>query len=118
MKKKMIMLCVLAMVVLVVLTAYMKRDAIFQRGNPVPYLIAVSQISEDNPFVEVDDSVGIYISKRGKCPELFAYFQDQLNAEFVEQAGSGYVFTDGTENYVISSEIYWGNYTVWTLPLS
>lgn len=37
--------------------------------------------------------------------------------EFVEQAGSSYLFTDGSrKNEVASSEVYWGRYTVWVLP--
>ena len=58
----------------------------------------------------------IYIAKREECPELFSYFMNEINGEFVEQAGSGYLFTDGVSNYVISSEVYWGKFKVWTLP--
>ena len=41
---------------------------------------------------------------------------NEINGEFVEQAGSGYLFTDGVSNYVISSEVYWGKFKVWILP--
>jgi len=106
----------IALVFLVVVSLW--SPAIFQRGNPIPYLIAATKISNENPYIQVDvDSVGtIYISKRGDCPALFEYVEDSRNVEFVEQAGSGYIFSNGIDNLVISSEIYWGQYTVWYVP--
>lgn len=89
-------------------------DAIFQKGNPIPYLIAASKISDENPYVEVEENT--VISKRGECPELFEYFEKSMGVPYTEQAGSGHIFTDGMRTYTISSEIYWGRYTVWTLP--
>ena len=94
-----------------------KYDAIFQRGNPLPYLTAAIQISDETSFVEVGEGEGIFISKRGECPELLEYVQDTKGVEFVEQAGSGYLFSDGNENLTVSSEIYWGGYTVWSVPI-
>ena len=115
-KKRIITICVVALVILTASAFYLNRAVIFQRGNPIPYLISAVQISEKNPYVAVDETKGIYISKRGECPELFEYFSKQTGMEFVEQAGSEYLFTDGDRNDVISSEVYWGRYTVWTLP--
>ena len=116
-KNRIITFCAVALIILCVLFLYGQRRAIFQRGNPIPYLRAASQLSEEHPYVAVDEARGIYISTRGEYLELFEFFQDELDVEFVEQAGSGYIFSNGTKNYVISSEVYWGHYTVWTLPL-
>ena len=116
-KNSIITFCAVALIILCVLFLYGQRRAIFQRGNPILYLRAAAQLSEDQPFVAVDEARGFYISKRGECPELFEFFQDELDVQFIEQAGSGYIFSDGTKNYVISSEVYWGRYTVWSLPL-
>lgn len=115
-KKRIITICAVALVILTASAFYLNRAAIFQRGNPIPYLISAVQISEKNPYVAVDETKGIYISKRGECPELFDYFSEKTGMEFVEQAGSGYLFTDGERNDVISSEVYWRRYTVWTIP--
>lgn len=115
-KKRIITICAVVLVILAVSAFYLNRAAIFQRGNPIPYLTSAIQISEKNPYVAVDETKGIYISKRGECPELFDYFCEKTGMEFVEQAGSGYLFTDGDRNDVISSEAYWGRYTVWTIP--
>ena len=115
-KKRIITICAVVLMILAASAFYLNRAAIFQRGNPIPYLISAIQISESNPYVAVDETKGIYISKRGECPELFDFFCEQTGMEFVEQAGSGYQFTDGDRNDVISSEVYWGRYTVWTIP--
>lgn len=115
-RKSIIMICAILLVILTASAFYLNRAAIFQCGNPIPYLISAVQISDKNPYVAVDETKGIYISKRGECPELFEYFCEQTGMKFVEQAGSGYLFTDGDRTDVISSEVYWGRYTVWTLP--
>ena len=117
MKKKKLWIAILvAFVVLVSSVVYLNRAVIFQRGNPIPYLTAAARISEKNPYVAVDEAKGIYISKRGECPELLEYYQEKTGMEFVEQAGNSYLFTDGSRNEVASSEVYWGRYTVWVLP--
>ena len=56
---------------------YLNRAVIFQRGNPIPYLTAAARISEKNPYVAVDEAKGVYISKRGECPELLEYYQEK-----------------------------------------
>ena len=116
-RNRIIIICAFAMLILCFVVLYSQRRAVFQRGNPIPYLWAAAQLSEDQPFVAVDEARGFSISKRGECPELCEFFQDELDVQFIEQAGSGYIFSDGTKNYVISSEVYWGRYTVWSLPL-
>ncbi len=89
------------------LFAYLKWDAIFQRGNPIPYLKAMAQISDDNTYIEVEGKDNVYISRNGECPEMFHYYEETYDLEYVEQAGSGYLFTNGTDNFVISSEVYY-----------
>lgn len=89
---------------------------IFQCGNPIPYLIASTHISEESPYVEVGNNSGIYISKRGECSELFDFIKNSRNVEFVEQIGSAYLFSNGLDNLTISSEIYLKYFTVWKVP--
>ena len=115
MKKRILLICIVLLLLCAALI-YTNRAVIFQRGNPLPYLAAALRITEEIPYAVVDAENGIYLSRRGECPELFAFFREETGADFLEQAGSGYLFSDGTNRYVISSEIYWGRYTVWTLP--
>lgn len=90
--------------------------AIFQRGNPIPYLVAAGKIGEGRPFAQVGSGAGIYISMRGECPELIAFVEADRNVAFVEQMGSAYLFSNGVSQLVVASEIYWGKYTVWQVP--
>ena len=123
----------LAAALLVVALAFcLWWPVIFQRGNPIPYLLAISQLSEKRPYVEVefDPPVWnntIYISKRGDCPELFSAIEKYNHVTFEEQAGSSWIFrinswgdrfvADGRETLVVSSEIYWRYFTVWQVPV-
>lgn len=117
MKKKVAIICAVIFVFLAAVF-YLKWDAIFQRGNPIPYLVAAAHLSEENPYVIVDEAHGIYISKRGDKDALFQMIQDTHGVELKDQLGSSYLFSDGENNYTVSSEIYWGRFTVWTLPKS
>lgn len=111
-KRKIITLCTVILTTLVALLLYLNRAAIFQRGNPIPYLTAAIRLSETNPYVAVDEENRIYISKRGKKEALFQMIQDTCGVEYMDQLGSGYLFSDGEKSYIVSSEIYWGRFTV------
>ena len=115
MKKKVFATCAVIIVILVAVV-FLKKDAIFQRGNPIPYLTAVVHLSETNPYVAVDEENGIYLSKRGDKEALFLMIQDTYGVELKDQLGSSYLFSDGENTYTVSSEIYWDKFTVWTLP--
>ncbi|MBQ3126455.1 MAG: helix-turn-helix transcriptional regulator [Clostridia bacterium] len=90
--------------------------AIFQRGNPLPYLAAAVRLSDSHPYAAVDGAPGVYIARRGDCPALFAMIEEKWDAKLIDQAGSGYMFSNGAATFTVSSEIYWGRFTVWTLP--
>lgn len=115
---KKVRICILFAIAVCILLACVivhKWDAIFQRGNPIPYLAAAVRLSDENPFEAVENMEGIYITRRGEKQDLFRMIQDTYDAEFKDQIGSGYLFSDGEKNYIVGSEIYWGRFTVWTL---
>lgn len=93
-----------------------KWDAIFQCGNPVPYLSAMVKLSDENTFEAVPGVDGVYVTRQGDKQRLFQMVCDTYSVELKDQLGSGYLFSDGEKNYTVGSEIYWGRYTVWTLP--
>ena len=105
-----------AILILASALLFFKWDAIFQRGNPIPYLAAMVRLSDNNTFEAVADSDDTYITKRGEKQDLFQMIQDNYHLEFKDQIGSSYLFSDGEKNYTVGSEIYWGRFTVWTLP--
>lgn len=102
---------VIIVVLLLVLGLYNKT--IFQRGNPIPYLLASTRIGVETPYVEVGNNSGIYISKRGHCPQFFEFIEKSEKVEFVEQGGSSYLFANGDNSLTVSSENYWKWFTVW-----
>lgn len=88
--------------------------AIFQRGYPIPYIKAMIKISDKTPLIKVKE--GVYITKRGEKQAVIDHIKEKYDAELVEQAGNGYIFSNGIDKLVVSSEIYWRNYTVWSIP--
>ena len=91
---------------------------IFQRGNPIPYLIASTKLNTETPYAQVKQtgSETVYITKRGVGEELLQLFAENTGAELQEQLGGTYIFSDGESEWMIESEIYWRNYTVWEIP--
>ena len=115
MKKKSILILCAVMGILMVLFAVLKWDVVFQRGNPLPYLVAAIKLSDENTFATVRGVEDTYITKRGDKQELFQMIQETYRVEYKDQLGSSYLFSDGEKNYMVDSEIYWGRFTVWTL---
>lgn len=113
-KKAVIILCSVIIVILASLAA-LKWDAIFQRGNPIPYLAAAIKLSDNNTYVAVTGAKDVYITKRGEKGDLFQMIENTYGVEYKDQLGSSYLFSDGEKNYTVGSEIYWGRFTVWTL---
>ena len=106
-------LCLLALAIVMKLWG----PVIFQRGNPIPYLVAAVRLSEERPYVLVEEgAVDVYITRRGRCPELFEWIENSRQVIFVEQAGSGWLFSNGVDSLCVTSEIYWRYFTVWQLP--
>lgn len=113
-KKAVIILCSVIIVILASLAA-LKWDAIFQRGNPIPYLAAAIKLSDNNTYVAVTGAKDVYITKRGEKGDLFQMIENTYGVEYKDQLGSSYLFSDGEKNYTVGSEIYWGRFTVWIL---
>ena len=119
-KRKLVVISVVTVVILLIWIVNLWSPVIFQRGNPIPYLAAAMDIDTENPYVkvDVDDTNSIYISLRedGECEVLFHDVAYSRGFEFLEQTGSGYIFSDGKNRLVISSETYLGKFIVWKVP--
>lgn len=114
-KKTVIILSVTACLSLLLWVFNFFSPVIFQRGNPIPYISAAMKINEDSRYVQVDvdDTYDVYISVRGDKESLFYDLAYSKGMEFIEQAGSSYIFSDGTNRLIISSEVYLSCFTVW-----
>ena len=114
-KKTVIILSVIAGLSLLLWVFNFFSPVIFQRGNPIPYISAAMKIDKDSRYVQVnvDDTYDVYISVRGDKESLFYDLAYSKGMEFVEQAGSSYIFSDGKNRLIISSEVYLSCFTVW-----
>lgn len=120
--KRMVAKTVVAVLLCIILVCgvgiYLYKDVIFQRGNPIPYVMKAIFLNEEEPYKKVFADKEIYISK-GR--EHFAKVQDSLirlvenkyDATFVEQAGSGYIFKSEDKTIIMSTEVYLKYYNVW-----
>ena len=93
-------------------------DAIFQRGNPIPYLLAAVQLDEDTPYALVDETekFSVYITERDAQEKMIAAIEASTESRFLEQGGRGFFFENMKEHFVVVNEVYWGRYLVWNVP--
>ena len=93
-------------------------DAIFQRGNPIPYLLAAVQLDEDTPYALVDETekFSVYITERDAQEKMIAAIEASTESRFLEQGGRGFFFENVKEHFVVVNEVYWGRYLVWNVP--
>lgn len=101
---------------------YFNQKAIFQRGNFFPYLISAAKLNEENPYALVKASDKLpshhtYISHRNSSEKFIDFIENEFDAQFTEQAGSAYIFSADSFSFSISSEIYWGKYILWDIPV-
>ena len=114
--QKVIGLCAAVILLVLASVTYLKWDAIFQRGNPLPYLAAMIKLSGEKPYEAVVNMDGVYVTRRDEKEGLFQMIQETYDVKYQDQLGSSYLFSDGAEIHMVGSEIYWGQFTVWTLP--
>ena len=112
-----LLLAAVAALLAAVLVLDLWGPAIFQRGNPIPYLTAALRLTTQ-PYARVEERspYDIYITRDHDCPELFEKIQRERGVTFVEQMGSAFRFTNGTDSLTVSSEIYWRYFVVWQVP--
>ena len=106
-KTKIYAFCAIAVFFLFTSIITSKWNAIFQRGNPIPYLAAAVKLSDENTFEEVENMEGIYITKRGEKQDLFQMVQNTYDVEYKDQLGSAHLFSDG-EKTILSVQKYTG----------
>jgi len=87
--------------------------SIFQRGNPVPYIIKMFKLNNRNHYQKVFADKDIYITKRRDFSELQKYIENTYDVKFDEQMGGGYLFVSDKVHIIVISTIYWRYYTVW-----
>lgn len=117
-RAKVTIACAVACVAVLICVVSLWAPVVFQRGNPIPYLLAAADVDEGTPYVRVNvnDSAEVYIARRGICEELLAFVAEKTGFVFQEQAGGAFLFTDEYHELAVQTETYWRYYTVWIVP--
>ena len=88
-------------------------DAIFQRGNPLPYVSKMLALSDSEQFAKVFADADIYLSRKSGYDDLIRHIESVYDVSFAERMGSAYVFSSDDKSVVASTEVYLRKYLVW-----
>ena len=90
-------------------------SVIFQRGNPLPYMIRMVTLNSTNTYASVFADRNVYITRRNNHNELFRHIENTHNAKFAEQLGSGFMFDSAERRIIVVVQIYWRYFDVWEI---
>ena len=110
--------CIALLVVLLLALFFSYGPAVFQRGNPLPYLRAMATLNRKQPFAEVPQRSGEYISLLGEAAEaaVLTHIEAEYDAIACDQHGRAFVFQQGETRFYVMTEVYWGRFRVWVIP--
>jgi len=96
------------------------KDAIFQRGNPLPYISKMISMNDDNPFARVFKDRDVYIIKNSHAERygsgaLVESIENAYDVTFGERMGGNAFFYSDEITIVADIEVYWKFYEVWEL---
>lgn len=106
------------LVIIVIATILINSSIIFQRGNPIPYLIKAVQLNEDDKIEKVFADKEIYITKRDDEDGFIEFMEKKFNSVLYTQEGSSYIFAkkdNKIDTIVATDEIYFKYYRVWEI---
>ena len=106
--------CIALLVVLLLALFFFYGPAVFQRGNPLPYLRAMAILNRKQPFAEVPQRSGEYISLLGEA--VLTHIEAEYDAIACNQHGRAFVFQQGETRFYVMTEVYWGRFRVWVIP--
>ena len=120
--KRIILVTITCFILLAAGFTIIYRDAIFQRGNPLPYISKMVTLNDDNPCARVFDDQDVFIIKnayqvRYGNGALIKNIEDTYDVTYREQMG-GCAFFDSDEKTMIADiEVYFRYYEVWELTV-
>lgn len=115
--KKVILFLLVGLILIISLFAYQNKAVIFQCGNPIPYVSKMLILEDDTPFIDVFGDKSTYLTKKYNSDALFKFVENEYGVTFTEQMGSGYIFKSDTKKIVLTSQVYWRYYMVWSLTI-
>ena len=120
--KKVLIISLIFIIFLGGIFVYGNKNIIFQRGNPIPYLIKAALLREDKPYQKVFNDQEVYISRRKSHDDnlqdsFINFVENKYNVNFTEQAGSGYIFQSETHIVNMTTEVYLKYYNIWEISI-
>lgn len=100
---------------LIIFTVYGR--AIFQEGHPLPIVKAIIQLeTSDSDYILFSKTPRKYISKSKIDREtMIKKYMEKDNWTYIEQLGSGYIFTKEHEQAIVVTKQFSSKYFVWEL---
>lgn len=125
MKQKVIKMVVTTLICIILLGGvfvYTNKSIIFQRGNPIPYVVKTIFLSKNKPYNKVFNDGKTYISKGREHyikaqDSLIGLVESEYDVTFAEQAGSGYIFKSENKTIIMTTEIYLKYYNIWEISI-
>lgn len=115
---KRVMLTLLALAIVVAGTwIYIKRDAIFMFGNPIPYMARMVLLNDTTTFLQVNSNPSTYVTKKDNYDTMFKTFTEKHNLSLQSKEGDSYVYTSNTAKFTIKGAVYLRDYMVWTVEV-
>jgi hypothetical protein len=113
MKRKLLFIVFLMGILIIALFLFYGR-VIFQRGNPMPYIVKMFTLNDNNHYSRVFVDDDIYITRNvNNYDELINYIEKTYDVLFLEQLGSSLFFESNEKSIIVSTEVYWRYYLVW-----
>jgi len=116
-KNKRVAFKVLILVLIIVAgLIILNSGAIFQRGNPLPYISKMFTLSDTNPYAKVFADKDIYITQNDPDDAaLIKHIESAYNVKYYEQMGSCFFFHSDEKTLIANIKVYWEYYIVWDL---
>ena len=116
--KKKVFLAISFILVLIISASVVYRRALFQRGNPLPYIRQMLTLRGDNQFSKVFPDKDIYLTRNSDDNELIKHIESSYEVTFSEQMGSAFLFDADDKTVIATIEVYWRKYLVWEINIS
>lgn len=117
--KHKLVLAIISIFIFAAIILTINWSSIFQKGNPIPYLKSMFQLNEKQTFIQVKkENPIIFLTERDHYEDLHKYIENTYDVSFDDQMGSGYIFSSEEKEIILTSEIYWKYFKVWTMRIT
>jgi len=119
--KRVILIIIICFVVVVAGFTVVYRDAVFQRGTPLPYISKMVTLNDKNLYAKVFSDKDVYILRTDTLSRqisengldmLEKHIEETYGVKFTGQMGSNLSFDSNEKTIVADLEVYWRYYLV------